>query len=82
MNQESRKSGGFFRETLSEPDGPWSFARIISLIIVVFDLGWITYLVVRNGNIPDQGGIAALLAALYGINKAAAAVEAFAENDK
>ena len=68
----------FLRSVLSGPDGAGSTARVSTLLIVLFSLGWITYLVERLHSIPDLTGltefIVAVTGSLYGVNKITAAV--------
>lgn len=52
----------------------WSFARVISGVIVGFTMFWVTFLVVRTDKIPDNlTGLATLILATYGVNRGAEA---------
>lgn len=44
------------REILSEPDGTGSYSRTTGFLIVLFTLGWTTYLVIKNHAFPDMTG--------------------------
>jgi hypothetical protein len=71
----------FWKGAFSEPDGTGSASRILSAIVVVFGLSWITITIVHNilalksaaMTIPELGTVSAFVSAvvgvLYGTNK-------------
>lgn len=73
----------FTREVFSE-DGQGSFSRVTQGVIVAAVLGWITYLVHKNGAMPDLGGPSVFIgtagAAHYGLNKATDIITALKGN--
>jgi hypothetical protein len=74
--------GSFLRSVFSESDGTGSWGRCGSALIVVFTLGWVTYVVIRTHAIPDLMGPLAFLTggsgSLYGANKL---ITAFSKKD-
>ena len=76
MNNWSRP---FFRSMLSKSDGNVSSARFCIVLVVVFSLGWVTSLVVRDKKLPDLsavGGYVTLVCgSLYAINRSAAILD-------
>jgi multisubunit Na+/H+ antiporter MnhC subunit len=71
----------FFKGLLREADGTPSSGRFHTLLVVVFSLGWVTYLVIKNNKIPDLTGLAmfdaAAISALFGITKLPQIVQSF-----
>ena len=59
--------------------GQPSFSRCASGLIVLASVGWVTFLVCKDGKMPDMAGItayvSAALAVLYSANKVANAIE-------
>src|SRR5271170_6782211 len=49
------------REVLSE-NGYGSYSRVSGMLVVLFTLGWVTYLVAHNHAFPDMSGPTAFLA--------------------
>jgi hypothetical protein len=72
----------FIKEAFSEDNGKASFSRISTFIILVFELGWITFVTLSKGTIPDLGGPALFLVTLYGANKAATVASDIATGTK
>lgn len=72
----------FLKSVFSE-DGQGSYSRFASGAIVFSTLGWITYLVIKHGALPDLSGPALFIgagSAVYGVNKAEAIVGALKGN--
>lgn len=71
---------GFLKQIFSEPgaDGTGSFSRVMSFIIDLCTLGWVTYVVIKSGAIPDLNGPLIFMTtghtSLYGLNKIVAKV--------
>jgi hypothetical protein len=65
----------FLREAFSEADGTGSMTRFLTGVIVLFELGWVSYLVVKHGALPDFGGLVIFGGFLYGLNKASAVTQ-------
>ena len=69
----------FFRSMLSESDGNVSSARFCIVLVVVFSLGWVTSLVVRDKKLPDLGAVGGYVTlvcgSLYAINRSAAILD-------
>ncbi len=57
------------REIFSEPNGPLSFSRVASGVVLVFAIIWVSYVVLTRYVIPDVVGLAGVLGALYGANQ-------------
>jgi hypothetical protein len=64
----------FWRGVFSD-DGIPSFSRIASGALVLISIVWVTIIVLRTHALPDFAGLALFISALYGINRAGAAVE-------
>jgi hypothetical protein len=64
-----------FHDMLSEESGKWSFSRVATLIILLNELAWVWFVIIRGNppTIPELGGLALFVVVLYGANKAAAA---------
>lgn len=64
----------FVKEALSD-NGVASFASLMCAAVILNSLLWINYLVIKNGTLPDLGGITlfdtGVVGILYGIKKAA-----------
>lgn len=58
-------------------NGEGSSTRVFTGFLIFAATAWISFLVFVNHAIPDITGIIGLIGVLYGINKAASAVEAF-----
>lgn len=65
----------FLRSMLSEADGTVSSARCCMVLVVVFSLGWVTALVIRDKKLPDLSAVGAyttiVCGSLYAINRGA-----------
>jgi len=63
----------FWKGAFSESDGTGSTSRILSTIIVVAALTWVTIVVLHTKAIPELGSVAAFVSSavgvLYGVNK-------------
>lgn len=63
----------FLRSAFSESDGTGSSSRLLSAIIIVASLSWITIVVVHTKALPDLASISVFVSStvgvLYGINK-------------
>ena len=59
-------------------EGKPSFSRVFSGIVVFASLGWVTFLVLKSGQMPDLAGLSlfntGVIAALYTGNKIASAI--------
>lgn len=68
----------FLKSVFSEPDGTGSASRVLSGVVIVATLGWITYLVLTTHILPDLSGASLFVGAGfsgYGVNKLAAAMK-------
>jgi multisubunit Na+/H+ antiporter MnhB subunit len=67
----------FFKELFLDGDKA-SFSRAISAFIVISAVGWVTFLVLKNGQLPDLGGVAGVITGgalgFYGANKVSTAI--------
>ena len=62
----------FAKSTFSEADGTASASRVLAGTSVVAVIGWVTYIVIRTGSLPELGGASMFLTASfsgYGVNK-------------
>jgi hypothetical protein len=59
----------FWAWCFSDPDGTPSSARVITALVVLFALGWVTFLVRKHGVLPEFAGLTAFVSAIYAINK-------------
>jgi hypothetical protein len=66
----------FIRELFSD-EGKASFSRFGTFLLLLGTLFWVSYLVVKKETMPDLASLTLLLVSLYGVNKAASAVEGF-----
>jgi hypothetical protein len=57
----------FLKRVLSDGDQP-SASRVMSVIIVLFACGWVSYLVKVNHALPAFDGLALLIGTPYGLN--------------
>lgn len=63
----------FLKSTFSEPDGTGSASRVLAGASVTSVLSWVTYVVIKNGALPDLSGAALFLSASfsgYAVNQA------------
>lgn len=73
--------GRFLAGIFSESDGTPSASRVFTAVILAFELGWVTAILVTHIShhiepiLPDLGGLAAYVGALYGINKISGAFQ-------
>lgn len=71
----------FLASAFSEDSTMGSSSRLLSGAIVMFTLGWVTYLVAKNHAMPDLAGPLTFMntgvGTLMGINKASEVVSAF-----
>jgi hypothetical protein len=65
-------------KTLLSESAEASFGRLASSIVLVFGLGWGTYIVIKKLEVPSLQGIATLAASLYGSSKLGETIKAFA----
>lgn len=68
----------FLKSTFSEPDGTGSMSRVMAGAVVLSTIGWVTYLVLKNNQLPDLSGAAIYAGAGfsgYGANKLAGALK-------
>jgi hypothetical protein len=59
----------FWAWVFCETDGTPSFARVGTAVLLGFACGWVTALVRHNNTLPEMGGLAMFVTALYGANK-------------
>ncbi len=59
----------FIKSVFSEPDGTGSTARVLSGVLAVASICWISHIVLKTHALPDMAGVAALITAPYGANK-------------
>ena len=63
-----------------EDDGAWSMSRVFLGMSIFYANNWITYLVIRNGTLPDLGGLSLFVAGIgtvtYGYNQIKQVVKA------
>jgi hypothetical protein len=61
------------RSIIYEANGTGSFARTAGMVIILFALGWVTYVVVKTGAIPDLTNVVVFIMStaggFYGINR-------------
>ncbi len=71
-----------FWTALSNTDNvSWSFARVTTGALIAATIFWISWIVIKTEKIPDNlPGLATVLLALYGVNRAAEAYETRAPN--
>lgn len=55
----------FIKSTFSEPDGTGSASRVLAGTSVTAVLAWTTYVVIKNGALPDLSGAALFLSASF-----------------
>lgn len=64
----------FIKDALSDNGVP-SVASMLCATVILNSLVWVNYLVIKNGSLPDLGGITlfdtGIVGILYGIKKAA-----------
>lgn len=67
----------FLRSVLSEPDGSGSAARVLTSLVVIAALVWISFLVFTHKSFPDFVGVTTwvvtVASSLYGVNKVSTA---------
>lgn len=81
MSDKDNWSQPFWKSAFSEPDGTGSMSRVLSAVVVVAALSWITLVVVHNMiasskivmTVPELGStavfVSSVVGVLYGINK-------------
>lgn len=69
---EEKKS--FLREVFSDDDGTGSFSRCAAAFCVLATISWVCFLVYKNHILPDFSGLTLFNSAIYGINRAHAAL--------
>jgi hypothetical protein len=70
---------------LFSADDSVSFGRIAAGVVLVFGIGWATYIVWRRLEIPSLEGVTTMVASLYGGSKIGETIQLFAKgkgNDK
>lgn len=75
----------FLKSTFSEADGSASASRVLGGACVVSTLGWVTYLVLKNGALPELSGAALFVGSGfsgYGMNKLSGAMKGKTEEPK
>jgi hypothetical protein len=55
----------FLKSTFSEPDGTGSASRVLAGASVISTILWVTYLVIKNGALPDLGGASLFLTSSF-----------------
>ena len=65
----------FLKSVFSEADGTGSFGRIGSGLTLLIVLGCVVHITYVKKQIPDLAGPSLAVGTLYGINKAAGAVQ-------
>lgn len=53
----------WFKSVLSEQDGLGSASRITAFLTTIFVLGWVTFVVIHTGTLPDLSSASVFLAA-------------------
>jgi hypothetical protein len=69
----AKKVCSFLREVFSD-QGVGSFSNVATAVILAFSIYWVTYLVLKDGKLPDMSGLALFIGTLYGVKKVAGAV--------
>src|SRR5487761_541129 len=81
MEERNNWDKKFWKSAFSEGDGTGSASRVLSAIVVVFALSWITLVIVHNVmasskvlmSMPELGStavfVSSVVGVLYGINK-------------
>ena len=59
----------FWTRVFCETDGTPSFARVGSGVLIGFECGWVTHVVMHSHTLPDFAGLAMFVTVLYGVNK-------------
>jgi len=67
---------------LFSESGEASMSRTAAFIALVFACGWVTYLVIKNGALPDLHGIALFVGTPYGLGKIGETIAKFQGSDK
>lgn len=73
----------FLKSTFSESDGSASASRVLGGSCVLAAICWITYLVAKNGQLPDLSGASMFVGSGfsgYGVNKIADAIKGKGED--
>jgi hypothetical protein len=75
---------GFCRSVVDDDDKTVNPAHIIAFLFTFASIGWITYLVIKNGAMPDLSGLAILIGGGSGainlVHKAGDLVDRFRSN--
>jgi len=70
----------FLRGLFLEDSGKPSFSRTFPAIVIVISIVWVTFLILKNGQMPDLTSLALYLGAIlgptYGANKIATGIQA------
>jgi uncharacterized membrane protein YeiH len=61
----------FLMDIFKEDDGKASLSRVMTALFAVFACYWVTYLVRKNGAMPDFTGLILFISMAYGLNQAA-----------
>lgn len=61
----------------SDPEGNAEFGAVLSLLAFLAALGWVTYLVYRNHQLPDLGGPTMFVSGTFGLHKITNAIKSF-----
>ena len=81
MDERNNWDKKFWKSAFSEGDGTGSASRVLSAIVVVFALSWVTLVIVHNVmasskvlmSMPELGStavfVSSVVGVLYGINK-------------
>jgi hypothetical protein len=59
-----------FLSHLFSESGEASFSRVGSFLVLIFSLGWLTYIVWKTRAVPGLEGITLFVSSLYGLGKA------------
>jgi len=57
------------KSVFSEPDGTGSFARVLSAVLAIAGIVWVSHVVIRTHVIPPLSDLAVFVASPYATNK-------------
>jgi hypothetical protein len=58
-----------FLQKMFSSDPSVSFGRLAAAIVLLFGLGWATFIVIHKLEVPSLQGVAAIVTSLYGSSK-------------
>lgn len=64
-----------FLSRLFSESGEASFSRVGSFLVLIFSLGWLTYIVWETRAVPGLEGITFFVSSLYGLGKAGQTIQ-------